>query len=179
MKYTINKAKAANACRTDKGGATAKVIVLRLSDNSATKYETAADIAEMFAHDPDSLRVDAAIIEAVKAYAKVYTARNYGMLKRDLAHMRLLINPESAEAKAEYDTAKADWDLELALRRADAERKLRDTVINGREAYVTAAKDKADKAFTRKEEKVAKLNNRAETAKRAANEPNAEQKAAA
>lgn len=168
MKYKINKAKAAYASRTDKDGATAKVIVLRIAtvDNAESRYETAADIAEM----AEEIVADTIILDAVKAYAKVYPARNYGMLNRDLAHLRMLLNPESTEAKAAYDTAKADWELVLALRRADAERKLRDTVINGREAYVAAATDRADKAFTRKEEKVA----RAEAVKAAANVATAE-----
>lgn len=172
-KYTINKAKAAAASRTPKGEESARIVVLRIADtvNAATEYKTAAEVAALI----DLGRVDATeeVIAAIKDYAKVYRTANAGMMERDLAHLRYLINPESAEAKTAYETAAADWDLTLALRRADAERKLRDTVINGREAYVTAATAKANKAYTRKEEAVARLD------KRAAAATATEQKAAA
>lgn len=163
-KYTINKAKAAAASRTPKGEESARVIVLRIADtaSAAMEYKTAAEVAALI----DLGRVDATeeVISAVKDYSKVYRTANIGMMERDLAHIRYLINPESTEAKTAYETAAADWELTLALRRADAERKLRDTVINGREAYVTAATAKANKAYTRKEEAVARLDKRAAAA---------------
>lgn len=169
MRYSINKAKAAAASRTKCGDTGASVIVLRIVPEvgtGATEYRTAAEVSALV----DLGKIDATndMVNAIKAYSKVYPARNSGMLARDLAHIRALINPESAEAKAAEEATAADWSLELALRRADAEKKLRDTVINGREAYVIAATARANKAFTRKEEKVEKLDKRAEAVKAAA-----------